>query len=157
MEQQIINQLKEGNEEAYKYLYRHHYALLCHIANEYVNDRFLAETLVGDVIFHLWEIHTSLNIQSSLRSYLIQSVRNRCLDYLSSQKEKNEVIFSKLSPDEDVKERYLLSDNYPLGILLEQELENEILSAIESLPEECKKVFLKSRFEEKNMKKLPTN
>lgn len=154
MEQQIINQLKEGNEEAYKYLYRHHYALLCHIANEYVNDRFLAETLVGDVIFHLWEIHSSLNIQSSLRSYLIQSVRNRCLDYLSSQKEKNEVIFSKLSPDEDVKERYLLSDNYPLGILLEQELENEILSAIESLPEECKKVFLKSRFEEKKYEEI---
>ena len=31
----IIEQLKRGNEEAYKYLYRHHYALLCHIAREY--------------------------------------------------------------------------------------------------------------------------
>lgn len=29
----IIEQLKRGNEEAYKYLYRHHYALLCHIAH----------------------------------------------------------------------------------------------------------------------------
>lgn len=154
MEQLIIKQLIEGNEKAYEYLYRHHYALLCHIANEYVNDRFLAETLVGDVIFHLWEIRTSLHIQSSLRSYLIQAVRNRCLDYLSSQKERNEVTFSKLSPDEDLKERYLLSDNYPLGTLLEQELENEILSAIESLPEECKKVFLKSRFEEKKYEEI---
>ena len=34
----IIEQLKRGNEEAYKYLYRHHYALLCHIAREYVGD-----------------------------------------------------------------------------------------------------------------------
>lgn len=49
----IIEQLKQGNEEAYKYLYRHHYALLCHIAREYVGDDFLAETLVGDVVFHL--------------------------------------------------------------------------------------------------------
>lgn len=47
----IIEQLKRGNEEAYKYLYRHHYALLCHIAREYVGDDFLAETLVGDVVF----------------------------------------------------------------------------------------------------------
>lgn len=154
MEQLIINQLKEGNEEAYKYLYRHHYALLCHIANEYVNDRFLSETLVGDVIFHLWEIHTSLNIQSSLRSYLIQSVRNRCLDYLSSQKEKTEVAFSKLSSDDSLKERYLLSDSYPLGTLLEQELEKEISSAIESLPEECRKVFQKSRFEGKKYEEI---
>mgnify|MGYP000786617076 CR=1 FL=1 len=30
----IIEHLKRGNEEAYKYLYRHHYALLCHIARE---------------------------------------------------------------------------------------------------------------------------
>lgn len=36
----IIEQLKRGNEEAYKYLYRHHYALLCHIAREYVGDDF---------------------------------------------------------------------------------------------------------------------
>ena len=87
----IIEQLKRGNEEAYKYLYRHHYALLCHIAREYVGDDFLAETLVGDVIFHLWEIHEALDIQVSLRSYLVRAVRNHCMDYLSSKKERTEV------------------------------------------------------------------
>ena len=63
----IIEQLKQGNEEAYKYLYRHHYALLCHIAREYVGDDFLAETLVGDVVFHLWEASNP-----QLRAYMIQ-------------------------------------------------------------------------------------
>ena len=75
----IIEQLKRGNEEAYKYLYRHHYALLCHIAREYVGDDFLAETLVGDVVFHLWEVHETLDIQVSLRSYLVRAVRNHCM------------------------------------------------------------------------------
>ena len=84
----IIEQLKRGNEEAYKYLYRHHYALLCHIAREYVGDDFLAETLVGDVVFHLWEVHETLDIQVSLRSYLVRAVRNHCMDYLSSKKER---------------------------------------------------------------------
>ena len=72
----IIEQLKRGNEEAYKHLYRHHYALLCHVAREYVGDDFLAETLVGDVIFHLWEVRAELDIQVSLRSYLVRAVRN---------------------------------------------------------------------------------
>lgn len=89
----IIEQLKQGNEEAYKYLYRHHYALLCHIAREYVGDDFLAETLVGDVVFHLWEVHETLDIQVSLRSYLVRAVRNHCMDYLSSKKERTEVAF----------------------------------------------------------------
>jgi RNA polymerase sigma-70 factor (ECF subfamily) len=113
----IIEQLKRGNEEAYKYLYRHHYALLCHIAREYVGDDFLAEMLVGDVIFHLWEVHETLDIQVSLRSYLVRAVRNHCMDYLSSKKERTEVAFSSIPEEGEM--RYLLSDDYPLGSLLE--------------------------------------
>ena len=153
-EQLIKELLKEGNEEAYKYLYKNHYALLCHIAYGYVCDDYLAETLVGDVMVHLWEVHQTLNIQSSLRSYLIKAVRNRCLDYLSSKYEKNEITFSALSENETIKEHYLLSDSYPLGILLERELEEEILNAIQQLPEECRRVFQKSRFEEKRYEEI---
>lgn len=49
-EQLVVEQLKQGNEEAYRYLYRNHYSMLCHVAREFVGDGFLAETLVGDVI-----------------------------------------------------------------------------------------------------------
>ncbi len=150
----IIEQLKRSNEEAYKYLYRHHYALLCHIAREYVGDDFLAETLVGDVIFHLWEIHEALDIQVSLRSYLVRAVRNHCMDYLSSKKERTEVAFSSIPEEGEM--RYLLSDDYPLGSLLEHELEEEIHHAIRNLPEVCRKVFIKSRFEGKKYEEIAT-
>ena len=49
----IVEQLKTGNEDAYQYIYDRHYALLCHVASGYVRDQFLAETIVGDTIFHL--------------------------------------------------------------------------------------------------------
>lgn len=150
----IIEQLKRGNEEAYKYLYRHHYALLCHIAHEYVGDDFLAETLVGDVVFHLWEVHETLDIQVSLRSYLVRAVRNHCMDYLSSKKERTEVAFSSIPEEGEM--RYLLSDDYPLGSLLEHELEEEIHHAIRNLPEVCRKVFIKSRFEGKKYEEIAT-
>lgn len=151
----IIEQLKRGNEEAYKHLYRHHYALLCHVAREYVGDDFLAETLVGDVIFHLWEVRATLEIQISLRSYLVRAVRNHCMDYLASKKERIEVAFSTML--EEGETRYLQSDDYPLGSLLEHELEEKIYQAIHHLPEVCRKVFVKSRFEGKNTKRLPRN
>ena len=61
-EKLIVEQLKNGNEDAYKYIYDYHYVLLCHVANQYLNDNFLSETIVGDVIFHLWEIRETLNI-----------------------------------------------------------------------------------------------
>ena len=62
----IVEQLKAGNENAYRYLYDHHYALLCHVANGYLKDQFLSETIVGDTIFHLWEIRETLDIRRSI-------------------------------------------------------------------------------------------
>lgn len=150
----IVEQLRQGNDEAYKYIYDHHYILLCQIADQYVRDNFLAETIVGDVIFHLWEIKHNLNISTSIRSYLIRAVRNRCIDYINSQQEKKEVSFSALAPEEIPENRYMLSDNYPLGILLEHELENKIYAAINKLPSECKCVFEKSRFEDKKYEEI---
>ena len=146
----IVEQLKIGNEDAYQYIYDRHYALLCHIANGYVKDQFPAETIVGDTIFHLWEIRETLEISVSFRSYLLRAVRNRCINYLNSEWEKREISFSCLMPDEITDDKIMVSDSHPLGTLLERELEEEIYKAIDKLPNECRRVFDKSRFEGKS-------
>ena len=47
-----------------------------------------------------------------------------------------------------------VDDKQPLGMLLEQELEDELKRSIDELPLECRRVFYKSRFEQKkSMKK----
>ena len=150
----IKTQLKKGNENAYKFLYKEHYTVLCHIACGYVKDDFIAETIVGDVIFHLWEVRESIQIQASLRNYLVKAVRNRCLDYLSSKKEQSEMTFSSFIGENTIAEKYIYSEEYPLGALLEKELEQQIRNAIQRLPEECRKVFLKSRFQNKKYEEI---
>lgn len=143
----IVRQLKEGREKAYEFVYNYHYPILCHIAEQYVHDSFLAETIVSDVIFHVWEIRDSLNIQTSIRSYLAQSVRNRCLNYLNSQVQQRELVLDKGNITDLPLVKYIQSDDYPLGRLLSEELEDRISEAIERLPEECRRVFCMSRFE----------
>ena len=150
----IVEQLKTGNEDAYQYIYDRHYALLCHVANGYVKDHFLAETIVGDTIFHLWEIRETLEISVSIRSYLLRAVRNRCINYLNSEWEKREISFSSLMPDEITDDKMTISDSHPLGTLLERELEEEIYKAIDKLPDECCRVFDKSRFEGKSYEEI---
>lgn len=150
----IVEQLKLGNEDAYQYIYDHHYALLCHVANGYVKEQFLAETIVGDTIFHVWEIRETLEISVSIRSYLLRAVRNRCINYLNSEREKREIAFSALLPDEIADDKIILPDSHPLGTLLERELEEEIYKAIEKLPDECRRVFDKSRFEGKSYEQI---
>lgn len=145
----IIQLLKEGQERAYKFLYDQHYQILCHVAAQYVKDDFLAETIVGDVIFHIWEIRESLEISSSIRSYLMTSVKNRCLDYLKSQYNQKEMMMSSSGLQDFPVINYIKGDDYPLGKLLDKELEGEIMKAISRLPDECRRVFQLSRFEEK--------
>ena len=152
----IVQQLREGKERAYKYLYDQHYQILCHVASQYVKDDFLAETIVGDVIFHLWEIRQTLEITTSLRSYLMTSVRNRCLDYLKSQYKQREMAMSSPGLEDFPVLNYIKGDDYPLGQLLEKELEGEIMKAISHLPEECRRVFHLSRFEEKKYDEIAT-
>lgn len=142
----IIEALKRGDEHAYKFLYDKHYPVLCHIASQYVHDDFLAETITGDVIFHLWEIRERISIDTSIRNYLVRSVRNRCLDYLKSQYHQREIQMSDMSCQEINTIDYLQDESYPVGHLLENELEIEIMKAIDRLPEECCKVFRLSRF-----------
>lgn len=145
----IIQLLKEGQERAYKFLYDQHYQILCHVAAQYVKDDFLAETIVGDVIFHIWEIRESLIISSSIRNYLMTCVKNRCLDYLNSQYNQKEMMMSSSGLQDFPVINYIKGDDYPLGKLLDKELEGEIMKAISRLPDECRRVFQLSRFEEK--------
>lgn len=148
-----MRQLQEGNESAYKYLYEHHYVVLCHIAENYVKDRFIAETIVGDVIFHIWEIRESLVITENLRKYLICSVRNRCLNYLKAESYKKEAALS-LFADVELFDNILVDDSHPLGILLEHELEDKIQEVVTRLPKDCQRVFVKSRFENKSYEEI---
>ena len=150
----LVRQLKNGVDAAYKYLYDQHYQILCHVAAQYVKDDFLAETIVGDVIFHLWEIRETVEITVSLRSYLMTSVRHRCMDYLKSQHNQHEVAMSASGLQDFPVLDYIKNDEYPLGRLLEQELEGEIMKAIGRLPEECRRVFRMSRFEEKKYEEI---
>lgn len=143
-EQILYELLKAGDEKAYGILYRNHYAILCHFANFYLHDRFSAESVVEDVIYHLWENRESLNITKSIRSYLVMAVRNKCLDTLKLKRNQNEKPISSLSDKAGYYMDSQTAGDSPYGTLLSKELEEKVIQAIEALPAECRQVFLKA-------------
>ena len=143
-EQLIVNGLKEGDTNAYKYIFDTHYQMLCYTANRYLHDDFVAEAVVGDIIYRLWENRADICISTSLRSYLMQGVRNRCIDYLRSKRQRYEVAASRLAEGDEVADT--ADDKNPVDDLIVNELKDHVDEAIALLPNECRRVFEMSRF-----------
>ena len=152
----IIEHLRRGDEEAFKYIYERHYVLLCRFANQILNDAALSEEVVDDAIFYLWEHRREIEITYSVRAYLMRAVRNRCLNELQSLRHREELHFSSfmLPENMDFLDSVFVEENQPLGVLLERELEDELTRSIEELPVECRTVFKKSRFEQKKYEEI---
>lgn len=143
-EDTIVEMLRKGKEEGYRFLFKHHYAPLCAIANEYVRDDFVAETIVADVFFHVWQIRQSMEIHTSLRNYLAVSVRRHCIDWIRQQAVKSNTDSSLTSAASNI-----MDDSEPLAHLLNGELEQVVQEAVDRLPADCQQVFKMSRYEGK--------
>ena len=152
----IIESLRRGDESTFKCIFERHYVLLCRFANQILNNAALSEEVVDDVIFYLWEHCREIEITCSIRAYLMRSVRNRCLNELQSLRYREELHLSSFTLPENIEflDSIFIEESQPLGILLEQELEEELARNIEQLPSECRTVFKKSRFEQKRYEEI---
>ena len=116
-------------------LFRYNYRPLCLYALHYVADPVTVEDIVQDSFAALWERLQTGQAVANRRAYLYMMVRNRCLDHLRKAGIKTE----ELKPydtygiieDDDAQERAVI--------------EARLWTAIDSLPEKCREVFLLSK------------
>ena len=153
-EKNIIRGLMEGEEDAYRYVFRTYYGPMCILAESILLDEFLAQAAVSDVISHIYEVRSEIEIHSNLRSYLMMSTRNHCLNLLNSKTVRTVQTFSTLS-DNDTTDIFSGVDNVtPQGKLLDNELEGLMHDCIEQLPEPIKSTFIKSRFQDMTYRQI---
>ena len=153
-ERNIVRGLMEGEEDAYRYVFKTYYGPMCILAESILLDEFLAQAAVSDVISHIYEVRSEIEIHSNLRSYLMMSTRNHCLNLLNSKTVRTVQTFSTLS-DNDTTDIFSGVDNVtPQGKLLDSELEGLMHDCIEQLPEPIKSTFIKSRFQDMTYRQI---
>lgn len=141
----LFADIQNDNVDAYRTLYNQFYAPLCMFAQRYIQDTRVAEDCVQDVFFKVWKDRQKIVINTSIRAYLLTSVRNMCLNLI--EKHKLELTY----------EQYILTnyDEYDAEDLYSvQELTELIEKAIEKLPEKYQAVFRMSRFENLKNKEI---
>lgn len=119
-------------------MFRAQYPKLCAYANTFLKDMQASEDVVHDVLIKLWEQREQIDIDLSLDAYLFRAVRNKCLNVIrhSEVKENYKVQMEHNSSSQHVEEDLEAS-----------ELDTKIQSAIQSMPDKRKNIFLLSRFE----------
>ena len=114
-------------------LFRTNYRPLCLYALHYLNDIDSVEDIVQDSFVDLWELLKGGKEIKNVKSYHYTMVKNRSLEKLKQDNllTGDDIITKDLFNDEDLEERSYI--------------EARLWTAIDSLPERCRDIFLMSK------------
>jgi RNA polymerase sigma-70 factor (ECF subfamily) len=127
----------EAFEEVFKSQFKALHAYACTI----LRDEVVAEDIVQQVFFKLWEKKDQLVINQSIAAYLYRAVYNDCLNHIKHQKVKQAHQAHTLHTSRE-------GVDPVAGNIRGRELEQKIAEALNQLPEQCRTIFQLSRFEE---------
>jgi RNA polymerase sigma-70 factor (family 1) len=137
---ELAEALRKGDEVVFEMIFKDYYECLCNYANSIISDMDEAEEMVQGTFLALWEKRESIDIHTSVKSYLYQAVHNHCLNRLKHYQVRR-------LHSEHIKYHADASTEDSSQLLQGKELEKQIHEAITSLPDQCQTVFKLSRFE----------
>lgn len=151
---EIFRKITDDDVHAYELLFKDYYKFLCSYAFGLTKEKHSAEEIVEDFFVELWNNRKKIRISTSVRSYFISSVHNRCLNYLQREKQrfKSAGDIASLAGNEDAAGEHLIIPEPPS--LLTNELENALARAIGMLPQSCREIFVLSRFNDMNYEEV---
>jgi RNA polymerase sigma-70 factor (family 1) len=121
-------------------LFRLYYAPLCSHVIRFVYSKQVAEDIVAEVFCKFWDGRIFQKITTSYRAYLFKCARHSAYNYVKFKLSGNSQD-GQLGPDHNASD--------PCEILQYDELYQRLQETINGLPQQCKKVFVLSRMENK--------
>ncbi|MDR0699638.1 MAG: RNA polymerase sigma-70 factor [Tannerella sp.] len=138
-------------------IYLSHYSGMVRFACEYTVHKEDAENIVQDAFTDIWEIRHELFYEKKhLLAFLFTSIKNRCIDFLRHQivVREAENAMQEISRRE-MQLKFDSLEAFELDLLSsETSIEDLIMNAINALPEKCREIFVKNKFEGKKQKDI---
>ena len=129
-------------------IYRRNRDKFVTIAKSYVRQQQAAEDIVADAFVKFWNNRNSITLTGLPEAYIMQSVKNMCLNYMRDQltrlrisREFNNDRFKAL----EAEIQFLASED--LGFIFTSEVETIFLNVMDRFPELTRNIFYASRFQ----------
>lgn len=140
VEKVLISKLRQGSKDAFSVIFITYYKDLVLFATNYTHEIDTAQEIIQDTFLKLWEDHDEIDIKISLKSYLLKTVQNRCIDWLRhvkvQQKFKDESLINSIDYEFN-------ADTY----IINSEIEGLIRDALNKIPPEFSQAYRMHRHE----------
>jgi RNA polymerase sigma-70 factor (ECF subfamily) len=140
--------IQSGDLKTFEKLYKKLFPELQSYAFRILRDEFLSEEVVQDVFLKIWQKRGAIKIKGSVSGYLYSITHNLAINAAIQKKTYKNKVNQIVSEEiwQQIHNTFAVMDNVSKKIEKE-ETELKIKALIETLPKQCKTVFLLSRFE----------
>lgn len=139
-DKELVLSLSNGSEDAFRTLYLRYKDKLWHYCFSLLKSEDDADDMIQEVFIRIWELRNFMNPDLSFSSFIYTMTRNRVLNHFRKMDVELQVknaLARKLPVSEESAESALISAEY----------QQILLSAIDNLPPQQKRVFNLSRME----------
>lgn len=133
----MLDKIREGDKQTYRLLFENYYKVLILYATSLTKNEPKAEDLVQNVFINLWTKRDTLEIQSSIKSYLYKSVYNLFInDYRKEL--RNDNVLDKIHYE--VLQQSIEEEEHSIKSKLDW-----VNKEIDSLPPKSKEIFVMNK------------
>ena len=135
----LLEKFAKGDQNAFCSIFEAYYKNLVMFAYSFTKNSDDAEDAVQEVFIRLWEKRHDLNLTGSLKSYLLKSVQNYCLDEIRSRNTREH-----FANEMELEPLYI---NEVEDYLLYTDLLNQLDDLLAKMPDEVAQTFRLNRFD----------
>ncbi len=135
-----------GDEKMFEFIFKTYFYRLMAFAKKFIPNHNEAEDIVQDVFMKVWMKRKEIE-EDTFQAFLFTLARNACLNHIKHRQIKDNY---HINLEETAKEEGLYYADFfsdPFHQTVFSEIQNEIETVLQSLPEQTQKVFRLSRFE----------
>jgi RNA polymerase sigma-70 factor (ECF subfamily) len=139
-EKVLLEKVRESDQSSFSFIFTVYYSDLVQFAGTFIRDLDTCEEIVQDTFVYFWESRQTLIIQTSLKSYLLKMIQNRCIDWLRHLKIREQY-------NTYADHQFRLMENNTENYIFFSELEANLEEALNLLPPEIALAFRMNRQE----------
>jgi RNA polymerase sigma-70 factor (ECF subfamily) len=144
-DKEIWEKIKNNDKKSFEILFNRYHDSLCLYAYGLVRNDEAAEEIVNDVFFKIWCKRDQIQINYGVKQYLFRSVFNASTDFIRRNLFLSRYSFVEV--DSWINETIGTNEEYIFDLLENEDVQKDVMKAIEQLPPQCKAIFCLSRFD----------